>query len=198
MPRSDSRRQMLDAAAGLFRSQGYHGTGLNQLVAAGGAPKGSLYFHFPGGKEQLAAEAVREAAAAVTTRIAAAAAAAPDAAGALGAVVDALAADLVSSDFRNGCPIASVALDAAATSDPIGAACRAGYAAWQQSVADLLRRHGVPAERAEPLATVVLAAVEGALLLARTDRDVTALHTVRDHLRSVIDAATGGPARGPA
>ena len=57
--RTDTRQRMLDTAADLFQSQGYHATGLTQLTTAGGAPKGSLYFHFPGGKEQLAAEAVQ-------------------------------------------------------------------------------------------------------------------------------------------
>lgn len=82
---------MLGSAAELFHSQGYHATGLNQLVSAGGAPKGSLYFHFSGG---------------------------------LGAIVDALGQVWVESDFTRGCPIATVALDAATVSEPIRSACQ--------------------------------------------------------------------------
>ena len=52
---------MIQTAAGLFRAQGYHATGLNQVLAEGGLPKGSLYFHFPGGKDQLVVEATRAA-----------------------------------------------------------------------------------------------------------------------------------------
>jgi TetR/AcrR family transcriptional repressor of lmrAB and yxaGH operons len=187
-PRTDSRRRMLDAAAELFRAQGYHATGLNQLVAQGGAPKGSMYFHFPGGKEQLAAEAMREAAGRVLEQLRAAAQGAPDAATAIALVIDALADELVATGFRSGCPLASVALDASARSEQIAAACGEGYRSWRDAIAALLCRHGVGEERAAALATVTLAAIEGGLLLARTDRDVRPLRQVRDHLVTVINA----------
>ena len=189
-PRTDSRRRMLDAAAELFRAQGYHATGLNQLVAQGGAPKGSMYFHFPGGKEQLAAEAMREAAGRVLEQLRAAAQGAPDAATAIALVIDALADELVATGFRSGCPLASVALDASAQSEPIAAACGEGYRSWRDAIAALLHRHGVAEEPAAALATVTLAAIEGGLLLARTDRDVRPLRQVRDHLVSVIDSGS--------
>jgi TetR/AcrR family transcriptional repressor of lmrAB and yxaGH operons len=180
---------MLDAAARLFRSGGYHATGLNQLVAFSGAPKGSLYFHFPGGKEQLAAEAMREAAGRVLELLGRAAGAAPDAAGAVAAVLDQLADELVATDFRCGCPLATVALDAG-DSEAIRGACAEGYRSWRDSLAGLLRRHGIPAERSAGLAVVTLAAIEGALLLARTERDVGPMRQVREHLAVTIAAAT--------
>jgi TetR/AcrR family transcriptional repressor of lmrAB and yxaGH operons len=181
---------MLDAAAELFRAQGYHATGLNQLVAQGGAPKGSMYFHFPGGKEQLAAEAMREAAGRVLEQLRAAAQGAPDAATAIALVIDALADELVATGFRSGCPLASVALDASSQSEPIAAACGEGYRSWRDAIAALLHRHGVAEEPAAALATVTLAAIEGGLLLARTDRDVRPLRQVRDHLVSVINSGS--------
>jgi TetR/AcrR family transcriptional regulator, lmrAB and yxaGH operons repressor len=184
--RGDSRRRMIEAAVSLFRSSGYHATGLNRLVAVGGAPKGSLYFHFPGGKEQLAAEAMRAAAGQVRDVLAQVATAAPDAAGAVGAVVDHLGRELAASDFRSGCPLATVALDAAGESPVIAEACAAGYRSWQEALAALFGAHGVPAPRREELATVVLAAIEGGLLLARTGRDLAPLRAVRRHLIDTI------------
>jgi TetR/AcrR family transcriptional regulator, lmrAB and yxaGH operons repressor len=188
---------MVAVAAELFRAQGYHATGLNQLVAKGGAPKGSLYFHFPGGKEELAVEAMREAAGEVRDRLRVAAAAAPNPADAIALVIDGLAAELVGTDFRSGCPLATVALDAAATSEPIAAACREGYRSWRETIAELLRGHGIAVDRAAVLATVALAAVEGALLLARTERDLSALHQVRDHLVAVLRTEHVDPAAMP-
>src|ERR671918_458343 len=105
-PRTDSRQRFLDAAADLFHTQGYHATGVNQLVSAGGAPKGSFYFHFPGGKEQLAAEAVAQSGRQLRDALAAALAD-----GDIDGVFDALASLLEDSGFQRGCPIATIALD---------------------------------------------------------------------------------------
>lgn len=172
--RTDTRQRMLRTAAELFRSQGYHATGLNQVLAEGAAPKGSLYFHFPGGKEQLAVEAVALAGNDLRDALAAVLAAEPDPVKALSQALELLGADLLASDFRRGCPIATVALDAAADSEPIRSACERAYSSWHAVIAAHVGD--------EDLATVVLAAVEGALLLARTRRSLTPLHTLGAHL----------------
>ena len=177
---------MLDAAAELFRSQGYHATGLSQIVEVSRAPKGSLYFHFPGGKEQLAAEAMREAAGRVRELLVESAAASPDTVSALGSVIGALTTELAATEFRGGCPLATVALDAATESDQIAVACRDGYGSWRDAIGALLIRNGATPQRAAELATVVLAAIEGALLLARTNRDVAPLRAAHDHLITFI------------
>src|SRR3954470_2455016 len=90
----ETRERLLRTAATLFRSQGYHGTGLNQVLAEGGAPKGSLYFHFPGGKEQLAVEAVELGGRQVCETITGLLAAAADPVSGVDSVVAALADDL--------------------------------------------------------------------------------------------------------
>jgi TetR/AcrR family transcriptional repressor of lmrAB and yxaGH operons len=175
---------VIRTAAGLFRAQGYHATGLTQVLAEGGLPKGSLYFHFPGGKEQLAVESVRLSGDELGEGIAAALASTPEPADALDRVLALLGEHLVATDFREGCPVATVALDAAAQSEPIRAACAGVYDSWQDLVAAHLRAAG--ADDAEGLATTFVAAVEGAVLLARTRRDVTPLHTVGTHLRAML------------
>jgi TetR/AcrR family transcriptional repressor of lmrAB and yxaGH operons len=185
--RTDTRQRMLDTAADLFHSQGYHATGLTQLTTAGGAPKGSLYFHFPGGKEQLAAEAVRLSSERTGALLAAILRDAPDVATAIDRTAAALAAFLTESDFRRGCPLATVALDAAAESEPIREACADGYSAWHQVLQEYLAGQGVPAARADELATVALAALEGGLLLARTRRDLAPLRAVATHLHATLD-----------
>jgi TetR/AcrR family transcriptional repressor of lmrAB and yxaGH operons len=185
--RTDTRQRMLDTAADLFHSQGYHATGLTQLTTAGGAPKGSLYFHFPGGKEQLAAEAVRLSSERTGALLRAIVTDAPDVATAIDRVVDALANFLTESDFQRGCPLATVALDAAAESEPIREACADGYAAWHDILTGYLSTQGLPQDRADELGTIVLAAVEGGLLLARTRRDVAPLRAVAAHLHTTLD-----------
>ena len=186
--RTDTRQRMLDSAAELFHQQGYHATGLNQLVAAGGAPKGSLYFHFPGGKEQLAAEAIRQSGERLAELLAAAVANSPDAATGIENAIEALAVSLRESDFRRGCPLATVALDAAAESDLIREACADGYRSWHALIEAYLAQRG--ADEPAALATIVLASIEGALLLAKTMRDTAPLRAVATHLRATIEKET--------
>jgi TetR/AcrR family transcriptional repressor of lmrAB and yxaGH operons len=178
---------VIQTAASLFRAQGYHATGLNQVLAEGGLPKGSLYFHFPGGKEQLAVESLQRAGEELCAGIAEALAGTSDPAAALERILALLGEHLVATDFREGCPVATVALDAAAQSEPIRAACVGVYDSWEGLVAQNLRDAGI--SDADGLATVLVAAVEGAVLLARTRRDVTPLHTVGARLRPLL--ATG-------
>ncbi|WP_284742966.1 TetR/AcrR family transcriptional regulator [Amycolatopsis sp. RTGN1] len=185
--RTDTRQRMLDTAADLFHSQGYHATGLTQLTTAGGAPKGSLYFHFPGGKEQLAAEAVRLSSERTGALLEAILRDAPDAVTAIDRAVEALAGFLTESDFQRGCPLATVALDAAAESEPIREACADGYSSWHEIFSNYLAEKQLSAERADELATVVLAAIEGGLLLARTRRDLAPLRAVATHLHATLD-----------
>jgi TetR/AcrR family transcriptional repressor of lmrAB and yxaGH operons len=182
--RTDTRDRAIRTAAHLFRAQGYHATGLNQVLAEGGLPKGSLYFHFPGGKEQLAVESLQRAGEELCAAIAEAMRSGADPAEALEKVLALLGDHLVATDFREGCPVATVALDAAAQSEAIRAACAGVYDSWEALVADRLRAAGV--DDADGLATVLVAAVEGALLLARTRRDVAPLHTVGAHLRALL------------
>ncbi|MEV0033774.1 TetR/AcrR family transcriptional regulator [Nocardia sp. NPDC050793] len=181
-PRTDSRQRFLDAAADLFHTKGYYATGLNELVSAGGAPKGSLYFHFPGGKEQLAAEALTQSSAQLRETLRALLAD-----GDTDAVFAALERNLLASDFRRGCPLATVALDAAAESEPIRQACVSGFASWREAIEEFLRDKGVDEERAAGLSIVALTSLEGALLLAKTQRDIAPLRTVADHLRTTLE-----------
>ena len=173
--KTDTRDRVLRTAAQLFRTQGYHATGLNQVLTEGGAPKGSLYFHFPGGKEQLAVESLRLSADEFRAEL--------RDAGSLGAALEILGQRLVESDFREGCPIATVALDVASESPQIRQACVEAYDGWERLIAEYLTRAGVPQPAA--MATVILAAVEGALLLSRTRRDLTPLREVAAHFETL-------------
>ncbi|NMH79101.1 TetR/AcrR family transcriptional regulator [Pseudonocardia xinjiangensis] len=183
--RSTTRQRVIRTAADLFRVQGYHATGLTQVLTEGGLPKGSLYFHFPGGKEQLAVESVQLAGAEFGAALAATLASTPDPAEALERAVAALGEHLAATGYREGCPVATVALDTAAHNDAVRTACADVYGSWQSLVADHLRAAGVT--EPDDLATVVLAAVEGALLLARTRRDVAPLRAVGSRLRVLLD-----------
>src|SRR5437762_12056667 len=114
MPRrSDAKQRFVAAAIDLFQRRGYHGTGLNQIVAESGAPRGSLYFHFPGGKEELASEAVAEAGGVIAAGAAEALSQAGDPAAAVRQLAEFTATSLEQSGFERGCALATVTLDVA-------------------------------------------------------------------------------------
>ena len=180
--RGETRKRVLRTAADLFQRQGFHGTGLQQVIAESGAPKGSLYFHFPGGKEQLAAEAVGMSGEAIAGAIARLAEESEDTVAAMRALTELQAAGLEATGYERGCPIATVVLDAAVGSEPIRAACDAGFESWLALLEDRLRRDGFGEAEAASKAVLILAAVEGALVLARARHDVEPLRLVADEL----------------
>jgi TetR/AcrR family transcriptional repressor of lmrAB and yxaGH operons len=185
--RTDTRARVLQTAAELFQQQGYNATGLNQVLADSSAPKGSLYFHFPGGKEQLAAESVALSGGELGQRMAAVVAAASGPAEAITALGELFAQSLEASGFRNGCPVATVALEAAGDSEPIRAVCDGVYSAWQSGLARALRDWGVPDAQADPLAAVTVSSLQGALLLARVQRNVSVIHEVTRQVGALAD-----------
>src|SRR4051794_39366422 len=149
---SDSRDRMIQSAALLFREHGYSGTGFREVIKHSGAPRGSIYHHFPGGKEQLAAETVQWASAVIERRIARAAENG-DPIVALGLFVDAWRKVLEDSNFRAGCPVVAVAAEADA-GPAATAAAAAAFARWQELIAHALLDAGVGRTDARRLATL--------------------------------------------
>ncbi len=159
-----TRERILYATAELFRRQGYTGTGLKQVVAEARAPFGSLYHHFPGGKQQLADEVIR-AGGAFFQAIAIAAYDEERTAEASVRAVFAGAADtLAATDFQDACPIATVALEVASTNEDLRRATAEVFERWTAALTDRL------GDRAHALA--VLSALEGAFVLCRAQRTV--------------------------
>jgi TetR/AcrR family transcriptional repressor of lmrAB and yxaGH operons len=173
---SDSKGKTLAAAARLFRQQGYHGTALHDILDAGGSPRGSLYFHFPKGKEQIGEAALTLAGEAVRAAIAKAAETSENAEVFLTRIARGMASDLERSDYKEGCPIATTALETAAQSDVLGAATRDAFQKWEHEIKRGLERFGMTSGDADLVATLVLSQLEGALLLARTYRSLEPMH----------------------
>ncbi|MEA2879075.1 MAG: TetR/AcrR family transcriptional regulator, lmrAB and yxaGH operons repressor [Hyphomicrobiales bacterium] len=169
---SDSKAKTVAAAARLFCQQGYHGTALHDILEASGAPRGSLYFHFPNGKEEIGVAAVALGAQAVHDFIAQAAGAAQSAEAFVASLARGMAANLERSGYREGCPIAPTALETATHSKALGAATRKAFQSWEREIRRGLERFGLKPAEAERSATAVLSLLEGALLLSRTYRSV--------------------------
>src|SRR5215469_625120 len=148
---ANTRERILRTAAGLFQRQGYHATGLNQVLADAKAPKGSLYFHFPRGKEQLAAAAVVTGGTELGEQLCVALTGATGPVDGLAAVARILGGALTDSGYRAGSPLATVALDAAGDSEPIRTACARAYASLSELLVGRLDGWGVPEGQRESL-----------------------------------------------
>jgi TetR/AcrR family transcriptional repressor of lmrAB and yxaGH operons len=185
---ADSKGKTLVAAARLFRQQGYHGTALQDILAAAGSPRGSLYFHFPKGKEEIGAAALSIAGEAIRQAIADAAETSESAEMFVIRVARGMASDLERSEFREGCPIATTALETSAQSDVLGAATRNALQKWELEIKRGLFRFGIPAGEADLTATLVLSQLEGALLLARTYRSLEPMHRAERALKRLLRA----------
>jgi TetR/AcrR family transcriptional repressor of lmrAB and yxaGH operons len=189
MPRTTTARtDAIATAARLFHQQGYHGTGLAQVLAESGAPKGSFYFHFPGGKAQLAVEAVQASSAVVEALITKAAERGDDPADVIRRFGRAVARWLERSNFEEGCAVATLAAEASATSPELREACKTAYASWRRLFAEALRRRGIGSVDARELATLIVAAIEGATLIARTEHRADAMRTVTAALEAQVRA----------
>ena len=181
-----TKSQMIATTAALLQRQGFHATGLSQILKQSGAPKGSLYFHFPGGKEDLACTALDQAGAEWRQRLELAINAISDPGDAVMVACQTLGRLLAESDYTNGCPLATVALEAAATSEPVRETCARHYAGWEELISERIASAGVSPDEAERFATFVLSAIEGALLLARVYRSTEPLDRAGEMLRNML------------
>lgn len=179
MPRPDrSRAALVDSAGLLFRRQGYAATGVNQILELADVKAGSLYHHFPDGKQQLAAAVVERAGADIERRLRELLDSGAPVTDIVDGWIDVMAAGLA-SDQRDGCPIEPIATESVHASAAVRAASAAAFDGWSRAVSDRLRRDGWPSSQAAQTALAVIALVEGALILSRTTGDPAALHAAK-------------------
>lgn len=184
------RERMVFSAAQLIRRDGVTATGMRDVAAHAEAPRGSLQYYFPGGKEQMVNEAVGWAGRYAGDRVARflAALAEPTPGGLFAAMVGQWTDEFLTSGYDAGCPVAAATVDCAGTSASTRTAAAAAFATWAGPVAGALEAMGVPAGRSESLATLMISAIEGAVVIARAEQDVRALTAVTRELGPMLDA----------
>lgn len=186
---SDTRTRILATAAALFRRQGFTGTGLNQIAAESAAKVGSIYHFYPGGKDELVVTAVRTAGPAYAALVLDALTG-PDPVAALRHAFDRAATDLAATGYADACPIATIAMEAASTNEPVRAATAEVFTDWIARFTAWYAEH-VPADLARELALTTLSALEGAFVLARALRDGEPLRAAGRRLADQLSAALG-------
>ncbi|MFB9832838.1 TetR/AcrR family transcriptional regulator [Actinoallomurus acaciae] len=183
------RERIIAGAADLIRRRGLAGSTVRDLASHSGAPLGSTYHYFPRGKQQLAAEAVRFAGDLVASLLRQGLDAGPVAG--LRVFLNLWRQTVLDSDFRAGCPVLAVSVEeppADADPEALDAAAEV-YTAWETLLASRLRDHGVTADGAAHLATLIVASVEGTVAMCRAKRDIAPLDRVTVQLERLIETA---------
>lgn len=183
---STTRQQIVEKTSALLERQGYHATGLNQIVAESETPRGSLYYYFPAGKEELAAEAIGFNTQQIAEHTRRNLSAYADPIEAIYRHLLQLAEHIELGHCTAGAPTASVALETAGQSERLRQACQIGYEAQRLPYAEKLIAGNFPVERAHALALLISAACEGAIILSRTEQSSQPLRVVAEEIRGLL------------
>ena len=184
---------MIVSTALLIRERGARATSIDAVLEHSGAPRGSVYHHFPGGRGQLLREATAFSEEYVARRLERASK--DGALAAIDALLEHYRESLVDTGFHGGCPVVAVAVESAEQGPDLRGAALAAFERWRTAFAHAFEAAGLEPGRADELGMLIIAGFEGALILARTYRDLAPLQTAHRELRGLVQAeltASGG------
>jgi TetR/AcrR family transcriptional repressor of lmrAB and yxaGH operons len=164
---SSAREDLINAAVQLFGERGYEGVGVAELLTKANAPRGSLYFHFPGGKEQIGAEAVTRVGAQVAARFHALHESGVDLDTFIERVFKTTAKESKDRGYKASCPMAAVASGFGCADVNLAAAVREAFALWEREICIAAEARGMKPKDAESFASAMLAAMEGAFIVSK-------------------------------
>ena len=185
-----TKERIMEATAELFRRQGYTGTGLKQITAAAGAPFGSLYHYFPGGKEQLSEAVIRASGEIYFSLFEAIMSASPDVATGVANCFSGAAGVLRQTGYADACPIETIALEVASTNETLRIATADVFESWIGGMTRNFSAAGIAPKVARDLAIVVIAGLEGAFVLSRAMRTTEAIESAGASASAAVRAAT--------
>lgn len=189
--KGNSRSRLLNTASRLFQVQGYYATGLNQITQESGAPKGSLYYHFPAGKEQLAVESVELTARFVSKQLKAGLSKSPDPVQAVSGLILDMAELFEKQGCEGGVPIASIALETSLISESLRTACQRAYEQFQGLFTQKLIEAGYEKQAALSLGIIINAMIEGAFLISFTMGNSEPLRLVAGQIPILLKQGQG-------
>lgn len=183
---TQTRTRFIETTARLMQARGFHGVSLGDILKESQAPRGSLYFHFPGGKSELCLHAAQAGIDEATQVLDACLRDADHPADGVRAFFAAAAKEMADAGYSFGCPVASIVLDAPDADSELGRLCKAAFAQWTEMYRQAFEAGGAAPDRAARLACTTLAGLEGALMLARSTQSVAPIEQVGEELASLI------------
>lgn len=181
-PAPKHREAIIEAALRLFRRNGYAASGMNDIVEASGAPKGSVYHYFPDGKASIAVAAIELAGRRAVATLSEFALEAQSGGELIEAYAARLSGWLSKSGYKDGCPITTVVLELSPQDRTVTAAAREAFSARRQILARKLVGDGWPEADAKDLALLAISAIQGALVQARLERSKEPLNAAAKSL----------------
>lgn len=178
----ETKERLIKTMSHLLRTQGFHATGITQVINDSGIPKGSLYYHFPKGKVELASGSIEQSAEKLYQLLSQMMNAAQSPIDAVRTFCDFYINEMDKGNFTRGCPIATITLEAAATNDPIQLSCKDAFQKLGSIFEHHLLENGLYPQKSKEMAIVALASIEGALILCKAQRSTEAMTVVRDNL----------------
>jgi TetR/AcrR family transcriptional repressor of lmrAB and yxaGH operons len=181
---SDSRDKMVRSAASLIGQRGMNATSFSDVLDDSGAPRGSIYHHFPDGKRQLSECAMRLTSEQILSHLRANTESSPS--GVVRHFVSLFHEVVAASGGACGCAIAGVTIDATENDDDLLLVAREAFRAWEELLAAQLRDVGVAKEKAHGVAVISVASIEGALILCRAEGNDVPLAQVEEQLLALF------------
>jgi TetR/AcrR family transcriptional repressor of lmrAB and yxaGH operons len=183
----NTRDKIIETTSNLLETQGYHGTAMSQIVEFSQSPRGSMYYHFPGGKEELAEVAVQHSGELFSGLIQKNLREDLPIAQAVEQFVLGIAIGVERSGYSSGGPLTAIAMETATTNEKINLACRKAFTSIQAVIEDKLLTSGIETEKAEELAVFITSSIEGGIILSRTHHDGSPLRTVAKYLKVLLE-----------
>ncbi|KKI89454.1 TetR family transcriptional regulator [Bacillus sp. SA1-12] len=182
----DSREKILQTASRLFQLQGYHATGLNQIIKESGSPKGSLYHYFPNGKEELAIEAVKYTSQYIESKLKRSMDSVSDPVKAIQLFILETANQFDHPEKIEGIPVGLLASETSLLSEPLREICVQSFKKWETIIANKLIENGFKDEAAFKLGMLINAMIEGGIMLSITNKDKTPLLTISETIPQIL------------
>lgn len=186
--KTDSREKILKAASMLFQVKGFNATGLNEILKESGSPKGSLYYYFPNGKEELALESIKLASTSIQRRLQNTLDKYSNPIEAIQAILKNITEDLKEDGKLKDISISLIALETYLSIESLREACELAFINIQNMYAEKLLESGLSKELAQELSLFIQVSIEGAITASVTEKNTTALLTVSKHLGILLNS----------
>ncbi len=190
--KNNTRDMILEAATRLFQRQGYNGTGVNQIIEESGTPKGSLYYHFPKGKEEIALEAIQLVKEHILEQTKLDLLSADNVIQAFEQHITNVAHFYDKEDCKEWLKIGHLATETAYTHESIRHSCEKAFTEWQKIYADTLMHHGYEEKKAQDLAITINVMLEGATTISLTQKNGNTLRVIADQVKVLLQEKKSG------